>query len=210
MFMDCNTLDLIVADVDAYTQLSGISLGPSISLDQERFLANTIVFMDQLQDPPVLIENQKELSVQTNFNSYLWFYNNNPVTDAITPNFVANNPGAYYVEVTVNGGCKVKSDVFIVDSIIESDTLLLPNVFSPNGDGINDFFSPIQIRGYTIKNIEIYNRWGNLVHKADAPQMLWDGKVGKTNVPDGVYYWVMTYEHKKQINTKKGFVTLLK
>jgi gliding motility-associated-like protein len=210
MFMDCNTLDLIVADVDAYTRLSGISIGPSISLDQERFLANTIVFMDQLQDPPLIKDNQNELAVQTNFNSYLWYYNNSPVADAITPNYEANNPGEYYVEVTVNGGCKVKSDVFIVDSIFETDTLLLPNLFSPNGDGVNDFFNPIENKGYVINHIAIYNRWGNLVHQAEVPKILWDGKFEKATVPAGVYYWVMQYEHMKETKIKKGFLTLMK
>lgn len=70
----------------------------------------------------------------------------------------------------------------------------LPNVFTPNGDNVNDIFkaeNPKQL----VKRVEIkiYNRWGELVFESnDNPLIEWDGKVLNTNkiVPSGVYYYI--------------------
>jgi gliding motility-associated-like protein len=81
----------------------------------------------------------------------------------------------------------------------------IPNVFSPNQDGINDLFIP------TIKNIEnwevtIYNRWGESVAKIDSAKTSWNGR---DNV-DGVYYYIFEGKIKDQLIKEKGFVQLVR
>jgi len=67
----------------------------------------------------------------------------------------------------------------------------LPNVFSPNGDGDNDFFIPFPYRYIESIELRIYNRWGQVIFETTDPDILWDGKHMENNqdVPAGVYYY---------------------
>jgi gliding motility-associated-like protein len=67
----------------------------------------------------------------------------------------------------------------------------LPNVFTPNGDGFNDFFTPFPYSNVFKINIIIYNKWGQAVYKTENPDILWDGKNLKTHLeePEGTYYY---------------------
>lgn len=69
----------------------------------------------------------------------------------------------------------------------------LPNVFTPNGDGSNDFFTPLHPYKFVQSiDIKIYNRWGTEVFHTFDPQILWNGISSQSNMPcsDGVYYYV--------------------
>jgi gliding motility-associated-like protein len=69
----------------------------------------------------------------------------------------------------------------------------LPNIFTPNGDGRNDYFIPFP--GYTSVsdvNVKIYDRWGRMVFETQNPEIQWDGKDKTTNQPcsDGTYFYI--------------------
>jgi gliding motility-associated-like protein len=79
---------------------------------------------------------------------------------------------------------------------------LVPNAFSPNGDGINDYFEILGIEYYEGNSITIINRWGNKVYEAknygiDTTPKFWDGKantglrIGNEELPTGTYYYVL-------------------
>jgi gliding motility-associated-like protein len=215
LFMDCNTLDLIIADVDGYTDMGGITFGATISNEQDKFWANTIVFMDRLQPIPIITNVSNTLSLNSTYNNYQWYLNDSVLNGATNQNYLATENGNYHVEVTMNGGCKIKSNtIIIIDSLIDPDTLdilLMPNVFTPNNDGINDIFIPVKIKGITINQILIYNRWGQLIHKESSPIILWDGKIKNENSSDGVYYWIIEYQDSKgTTKSKAGFLQLLR
>jgi gliding motility-associated-like protein len=86
----------------------------------------------------------------------------------------------------------------------------IPNVFSPDGDGINDFF--VVVVGATTKyHMEVYNRWGRRVFLSTDQNLLWDGKSpGGENCSEGVYYYIFTGEQGGNDLEKKGTVTLLR
>lgn len=211
LFMDCTTLDLIIADVDGYTDLGGITTGATISNSQDKFWANTIEFMDKLQPLPLITNVSNTLSLNSTYNNYQWYLNNSPISGTTNQNYTASENGNYFVEVTLNGGCKVKSNIVTIDSLIEADPLIMPNVFTPNNDGVNDFFNPVKKFGITINQIYIFNRWGNLIHNVNSPQILWDGNVGNEKASDGVYYWRVEYQNSKGTkSSKSGFLQLLK
>jgi gliding motility-associated-like protein len=105
-------------------------------------------------------------------------------------------------------------------NINNGDVLIkfIPNIFTPNADNINDYFS-IQIAGY--KHIEyfIYNRWGNLIHKGKqelnagikTEERLWDGRYKGDEVPAGVYFFLIkATKMNGEADIKKGFVQLLR
>lgn len=92
----------------------------------------------------------------------------------------------------------------------------LPNVFTPGGDGYNDYFTPFPYRQVTRINLIVYNRWGEKVFETEDPDILWDGTNmfhGDLELPDGVYFYVCTvFEWRLQglvPRELKGNITLI-
>jgi gliding motility-associated-like protein len=91
----------------------------------------------------------------------------------------------------------------------------LPNVFTPNGDNINDLFIPLPYRYVKDVDIKIYDRWGLVMFETTDPDVKWDGtnKDTKSQCPDGVYFYLCTVnEIRVQGITPrvlKGFVQLI-
>ncbi len=76
----------------------------------------------------------------------------------------------------------------------------LPNIFTPNGDNINDFYHP-KMPYYFVSHVDmkIFNRWGQLLFETDDPDIMWDGRIQKNNrmVSPGVYYYSCeVYEYR--------------
>lgn len=92
----------------------------------------------------------------------------------------------------------------------------LPNVFTPNGDGINDLFQPFPYRFIEKVEIQIFNRWGNQVFHTSDPDINWDGtsETSNANCTEGVYFYVATiYEqYLEGVKTRnlKGTIQLLR
>ena len=88
------------------------------------------------------------------------------------------------------------------------DVLDCPNVFSPNNDGINDYFI-IQSNGITIYNLQIFSRAGVKEFQAEAPTIIWDGRnqSGQEMLP-GTYYYVIRPVLGTGTFEKTGFVEL--
>lgn len=90
---------------------------------------------------------------------------------------------------------------------VEVIAMKIPNTFTPNGDGLNDYF---QIRGLELfreNRIVIFNRWGNEVYKASPYEGDWNGH----NLNEGTYYYVFDVRLPNgQWQTFKGYVTLIR
>lgn len=83
-------------------------------------------------------------------------------------------------------GCRGTAQVVIV-----TDSLLIPNVFSPNGDGINDELK-LNYYGYGDYQILVFDRWGKKVFETKDTQVFWDGRNNNgQDMPEGVYYLVV-------------------
>ncbi|MDG5799681.1 gliding motility-associated C-terminal domain-containing protein [Marinilabiliaceae bacterium ANBcel2] len=76
---------------------------------------------------------------------------------------------------------------------IRESRLLIPNTFTPNGDGINDEFR-VEYQSLKSFRMEIYNRWGRKVYESNDPSQGWDGKNGGSMSPPGVYFFYITAE----------------
>lgn len=103
------------------------------------------------------------------------------------------------------------SSLVCVDNCIDYK---LPNVFTPNGDGINDYFRSSNPSNVELVDMKIFNRWGHLVFKTDDPEINWDGKRMDSDklVSPGVYYYVCdVYEHRLtglEVRNMVGFIYL--
>jgi gliding motility-associated-like protein len=81
--------------------------------------------------------------------------------------------------------------------------------FTPNGDGINDFFIIDNIDKYPNNNIYVYNRWGNKVFftsRYDNRTNNWDGKVNGKPVTSGTYFYLIVNDNDKLL--KKGWIEI--
>ncbi|HOP04756.1 MAG TPA: gliding motility-associated C-terminal domain-containing protein [Tenuifilaceae bacterium] len=86
----------------------------------------------------------------------------------------------------------------------------LPNVFSPNNDGVNDFYEVIA-SGTTKLSFKVFARSGALVYQHEANVIKWDGKNDyNKDVPDGIYYYILEDIGEKRYNPAKGFFYILR
>ena len=91
----------------------------------------------------------------------------------------------------------------------------LPNVFTPNGDNTNDLFVPFPYRYVKDIDLQIFNRWGELVFATKDPAVKWDGRDVQSGklCSDGVYYFTCKVNEIRlegiETRTIKGFVQIL-
>lgn len=123
-----------------------------------------------------------------------------------------DSTGTYTLTALVNG-CSFSGIVTIVTRDC-GQGVELPNVFTPNGDGDNDVFSPISLQGVDRLSFTVYNRWGQSVFTTARPALGWDGRTPSGSlVPEGVYFWVLEYGFASEpgsTRTDHGTVTLLR
>lgn len=124
-------------------------------------------------------------------------------------------PGSYTIEVTDGNGCMKDTLIEILQSNCD---IFIPNVFSPNGDNINDWFQafsqneePVQIQSF-----QIFDRWGGQLHVAkdflsNDLQNWWDGRVNNKSAPAGVYvYLIEVLGEEGVIQRFSGDLTLVR
>jgi gliding motility-associated-like protein len=128
----------------------------------------------------------------------------NPVASPITPT-------SYVVKGTDLRGCE-NTDTILVDiTDANKGNYLIPNAFTPNGDGLNDCFG-IKFWGivYEMK-LTIYNRWGDLVYSTSDPHACWDGTFkGRMQGPDVFVYVVTAKTNCEPHVSRKGTFTLIR
>jgi gliding motility-associated-like protein len=115
----------------------------------------------------------------------------------------------YYLTVTDAGGCVGNDSVKIIFPICLNDDFLIPNVFTPNNDLINDLYD---VRGLCKRNkylIRIYDRWGIQMFSTEDRKISWNGRVNNTgrDVPDGVYYYIINFDDRP---TYTGFIQVIR
>lgn len=137
-------------------------------------------------------------------------------TGAVTPTVSLSQPGTYSVQVTTP--CFAASDDITVREAgcLEGPEIFIPNVFSPNGDGINDLFRIEVAPGTEILGMEgsVYDRWGDLVFTSRMNPFTWDGRLGQTAMNPGVYVYRLVLHLKisgREIErTYTGDITLMR
>jgi hypothetical protein len=139
------------------------------------------------------------LSAYNNSSTYLWS------TGQITSNIIVNIPNTYWVKVINQYGC-MNYDTLVVKPETSLFNFVMPNIVTPNNDGINDFidFSKYQFSTF---QLEIYNRWGIKVYESTSPNCIW-----KPIEDDGTYFYSAQYiincGIETQNKTLKGFITI--
>ena len=99
-------------------------------------------------------------------------------------------------------------DTTAIDST--GGTLVIPNVFTPNGDGIHDYFE-VATDGATIYDFNIFTRTGTQVFHSNSPRIFWDGtNSAGLDLNEGVYYYVIEEEGDASPFSSTGFIYLFR
>ncbi|MGQ9847676.1 MAG: gliding motility-associated C-terminal domain-containing protein, partial [Bacteroidales bacterium] len=102
----------------------------------------------------------------------------------------------------VNGNCSIVFD----DVTIELKSIIVPEGFSPNGDGVNDLFVIQGIEPDDMFKLTIFNRWGNVVYEKIPYRNEWDGKDKNNNqLPDDTYFYILNKNNKVKAS---GYIIL--
>jgi gliding motility-associated-like protein len=186
----------------AQVPLGGFAANSTITFLPDSCLQSDISFSITTSSPII--------QINWNFGDPLSGANNS--SSSLNPNHLFSETGTYQITATVDFECfseTVTQNITLVDC---SDTLSpnlpfeFPNVITPNGDGVNDFF---EIQKLPVNSeVIILNRWGNIVFSATNYQNNWDGKdTSGKNLVEGVY----TYKFKTQNGKiEHGFVHLVR
>lgn len=125
-----------------------------------------------------------------------------------------NNREAYYTVklVAFNNAIGCADSTKKTLTVLDNCLIVVPTGFTPNNDGLNDFFRPnnaIKADNYEFK---VYNRWGQLVFQTNNWQAKWDGRINGVQQTTGVYVWMLRYIHRDTGKAvfQKGTVTLIR
>jgi gliding motility-associated-like protein len=152
---------------------------------------------DALSATGKVVDQDGNIIKQETFNNLKVSYNNNG-----TP--------SVHVAVTTDNGCRYQGSKEVVQ---EEYGRYIPNIFSPNADGVGDYFYLFTGGGSITYSMKIYDRWGSLVFKQENLESNkdgtgWDGKINGSKAANGVYVYLIQTECGIQNQVIKGDVTI--
>ncbi len=150
-------------------------------------------------------------NTSTGGNNYFWTFGTGDTSLVLNPNYIYTLSGTYTVILMVSDtlGCNDTASETII--VHEGYTITTCNVFSPNGDGINDLFY-ITATGVEILEGDIYDRWGVKIFTFHAPKEGWDGRTiaGQPAIAGTYYYVIKTTGFDGTEHEDKGFFVLVR
>jgi len=141
------------------------------------------------------------------YQSYLWQDN------STMPSLTATEHGTYWVNVTDNFGCQGQDTVVLRQCRLP---IWMPNIFSPNGDGLNDKFEATYDKNIKFNfKMLIFNKWGEQIYVSTDITKGWDGTYKGLPCPSDLYSWIVYFDAPApymftQKSPIKGTVMLLK
>ena len=161
--------------------------------------------------------NFNDLTTESPIDWKWYFFDASPPTSSNQHpvNICYNAVGTYPVALVSTNSYGIDSlylpNYIVVDSCLEIPaTILIPNVFSPNGDGLNDLFL-LNGNGVELLKMQIFNRWGILVFETSKIDEGWNGKVnGGKEANEGTYFYIIIAKLNETSETYKGTLTLIR
>ncbi|MBD0831734.1 T9SS type B sorting domain-containing protein [Aestuariibaculum sediminum] len=150
------------------------------------------------------------VTTTANTPEFKWYYNETLITEATGSTYNANQTGDYKVVVTQTNGC-MASEEFTFSLVVTEpfpDVSNIPNIISPNGDGINDtWVIPQEYVNGTNTKVIIMSSLGKVVHETDNYLNNWPESAIEFDEVNPVYYYIITTSGN---TVKKGSITVIK
>jgi gliding motility-associated-like protein len=122
--------------------------------------------------------------------------------------------GTYTCTVTDSIGCSSQQILSITSPIVVKMDSLIPNIFTPNGDDQNDYFTLLPHRMpvcFSTFNVKIYDRWGVPMFESSDFQFKWDGHTNSgAEAADGIYYYRIDIGFQNENSSYKGYLQLMR
>jgi gliding motility-associated-like protein len=135
--------------------------------------------------------------------NYLW-------QDNSTNSTLAVSQAGIYSVIVFSGVCQLNHE-FLINTKLCNTEIEMPSIFTPNGDGTNDFFIPVTYQKVKSANLIIVNRWGNVIYNESNLLSGWDGTSNGKECTEGVYFWKIEYEDFNSSKfTEYGYIHLEK
>ncbi len=179
--------------------------------------ANAFISTTTGQSPLLIVLNAL---ASTGVNTYNWYFNGLLNSTSNFYNTTLTDTGLYNISLIAYNNQPQCSDTLTFTVIVlpeDTSGVFIPNVFSPNNDGLNDILE-VKIQNAELESFEIYDRWGIAVMKSaslkiqDFQTVAWDGRTTSgVSCSEGTYFYILIMKDKKGNNKEyKGFVTLVR
>lgn len=156
-------------------------------------------------DLPITFQNLSSGAI-----TYQWDFGDGQTSTLVHPNNTYDDPGTYYITLIATNYLGCKDTVVKPISIEEEWWIYVPNTFTPDGNEFNNNFSARYVN--IIENeVQIFNRWGELVYSSNDIRWFWDGTYDAKPCPDGTYTYKIKFVTKSGIeDTVVGHVNVLR
>lgn len=191
--------------------LDSVATDTAVLLGQQLMQAN-------FSAPALPGELPAEMELKPQLNSsasaFVWQVNNTAASTDSVLRFAIETCGSYEVLLAVQNSFGCADTATTAFEIADANWPgTLPNVFTPNSDGVNDLFVP-GIVGLSNFRLEIFDRWGARVHTSELPAQGWDGRdFAGLEMPSGMYFYVVSGSdmcNPQTLEVAKGTLQLLR
>lgn len=159
-----------------------------------------------------------EVSKSNGVSNILWRFNNadNSTSNMLSPTYVYTEGGQYLISAVLDGTCGKDTlnkliTIVLCDTAKQNCDLFIPNVFTPNADGINDLFVVTTTCSVSETFLRVFNRWGSVAFETRDLSKPWNGFYGQEICPDGVYFYQLSFKNNNDVSvTRRGTITLIR
>ena len=156
----------------------------NVSVNVDRPIAEFTLGADNIVvKKPINFINQSEGAT-----SYYWEFENGEFSTEVDPTTTYYNDGSVTVMLVAENQAGCLDTVYHTYYVQPEMIFFVPNTFTPDGDGKNDYFfgDGVGVKEYEMR---IFNRWGEIIYHSEGERDTWDGRVGGIMSPNGVYIW---------------------
>ncbi len=160
------------------------------------------------QGTPIILEEIEFINLSPKYPKYTWDFGNGQRSEYRNDKVIYQDSNVYDVTlaVTDSAGCKNSTTQKI--QIFYPYSLYIPNTFTPNGDGVNDYFMPI-MKSVVSVDFTIFNRWGEVIYSSRELRPRWDGTFNGVESTNDIYtYKIEVVNILEKLEIYTGHVTL--
>jgi gliding motility-associated-like protein len=193
-----NSLDLTNVGPGVYTLtitdgngcVTQISSSSAFNVSSTNGVTASFIATPTIGEKPLLVSC--DASSTTGATSYLWDFGTGASSTLQNPVYTYNQLGSFNICLYADNGLGCRDTACTIIDVYINSTFVIPNVFTPNGDDVNDIFTVKNV-GLETLDAEIYNRWGQKEYEWHTTNGGWDGRTAAgVLVPDGTYFFVIS------------------